>query len=178
MKLEAPDCMVSVTLPAKFVDALLSLHGAWPGTALGNLQAALAVRPKPQPTVATPTKSSPFAGATFTPLRGKYLAEFLGVEFSERTLPYVFAAVVNMTAVAAPEALDRLSEIKTSKRRYIGRSKEAVHFGNKKLPVMQTSSGWWISKNIGQDDLRRALRELCRASGLTFGVDVKFQYRG
>jgi hypothetical protein len=39
---------------------------------------------------------------------------------------------------------------------------------------MKTASGWWISKNIGQEDLKRALWALCQASNLTFGLDVTF----
>jgi hypothetical protein len=42
---------------------------------------------------------------------------------------------------------------------------------------MQTKSGWWISKNVSQGQLKQALSALCRVSSLSFGKDLKFPLR-
>jgi len=89
-------------------------------------------------------------------------------------LPEIFAQFVDMTAKVAPEALDKLAGMSARRRRFVARNPEAIHPGNRHLPITRTASGWWISKNIGQEDLKRALRALCDAAGLTFGADVKF----
>jgi hypothetical protein len=108
------------------------------------------------------------------PAAGKYEAEYLGARLFESTLPAIFAHVVDLTADVAPEALDKLAAMRARKRRFVARNPEAVHPGRQDLAVMRTKSGWWISKNIGQEDLKRALHALALASGLTFGDDIKF----
>jgi len=104
----------------------------------------------------------------------KYAGEFLRVSFEAQTLPDVFAQVVNMTAAAAPEALDQLAGMGTPRRRFIARTRDAVHPARPDLDARSTASGWWINANISQKDLTRALRALCDAAGLSFGTDVKF----
>ncbi len=52
-----------------------------------------------------------------------------------------------------------------------------VHLGTKGLPVLQTRSGWWISKNVSQLQTVSHLEALCTASGLEFGKDVRFPVR-
>ena len=169
MNPDAVGHIVPVSLPATFIDALLKLNEMWPGNLKSGLETALAGQARSlAETVQRP------APAASTQLRGKYYAEYLGVGFAKWTLPEVFAVVVDMTEIVAPEALVRLSQIKTTRRRFVSRTKEAVHLGAKRLPVMQTASGWWISKNIGQEDLKRALRALCSATQLSFGRDLRF----
>jgi hypothetical protein len=170
MNPDATGRLVPVLLPAVFIDALLKLDEAWQGNLTLILESALA--DQAQQTTDTNQQPTPVASV---PLRGKYCAEYLGVRFAKWTLPEVFAEVVDMTEIAAPEVLVRMSEIQTTRRRFIGRTREAVHLGNKRLPVMLTASGWWISRNIGQEDLKRAMRALCSTAQLSFDRDFKFQ---
>ena len=93
---------------------------------------------------------------------------------SASTLPEIFAQVVDLTAEVASEALDKLAATRARKRRFVARNPEAIHPGRSDLAVMQTASGWWISKNISQADLKRALQALTHAAGLSFGEDIKF----
>ncbi len=163
MKSDFSDSTILVPLSATFVDVLLKMHAALGPELTGALQASIADRPKAQSPKEQLKRSSI-----------KYTAEFLGVSITARTLPEVFADIVDMTAQVAPEALDKLAALRTRKRTFVARTKEAIHFGNPYLPTIQTASGWWISKNIGQEDLKRALRSLADAAGLTFGRDMIF----
>ena len=61
------------------------------------------------------------------PFSKKYTAEFLGVFLTERTLPEVFACIVNMTYDVAPEVLEKLALVSCRKRRFVARTKEGIH---------------------------------------------------
>ncbi len=160
---------VLVTLSATFVDVLLKMHAALGSELAGALQAGVAGGPKAQSTREFALPKEPLK----LPSK-KYTAEFLGIFLTAWTLPEVFAEIVDMTAQVAPEALDKLAALRARKRTFIARTKEAIHTGNRHLPTMRTASGWWISKNIGQEDLKRALRNLADAAGLTYGRDMIF----
>lgn len=141
---------VVISLPASFVDALLKMHGAFDSRVLEELQSSVrvetcimsAIEPKSLETVSEP-------------LPKKYSAEFLGISITAWTLPELYAQIVDMTALVAPDALDKLAGFRARTRRFVARTPELIHPGNKYLPVLQTASGWWISKNIGQVDLKR-----------------------
>ena len=105
---------------------------------------------------------------------GKYSTEFLGEKITAQTLPEFFSQFVDLVENVAPEAVYKLATMRANKRRFVARTREAIHPARSDLPVMQTSSGWWISKNIGQEDLKRALKALADATGLKFGYDIKF----
>ena len=107
-------------------------------------------------------------------MAGKYEATFLGETVSANTLPALFSRIVDMVAEINPAALERLANMKARTRRYVSRTKEAVHPGRADLPVLQTRSGWWISANVGREDIARSLRALAEAAGLTFGRDIRF----
>jgi hypothetical protein len=156
-------------LPRVFIDALLKMHAILDADLIGALETGIAVGPRSLFELGLEKTSKPP-----TLPDGKYAAEFLGMPFAVQTLPNVFAAIVDITAEVAPEALDMLATLRSRKRRFVARNPEEIHPGNRSLPVRKTASGWWISKNIGQEDLKRALRALCDTAGLTFGKDVKF----
>ncbi|MCR8548442.1 hypothetical protein M4578_11415 [Salipiger sp. P9] len=160
---------VLVRMPVHLVAAILKMRDSLDRDLMASLAASIAgdanVKTKETGTLPTPLNE---------PRHHKYKAEYLGVSIGGRTLPDVFAAIVDLTAEIAPEALERLADMRARSRRYVARNPEAIHPGNKELPTKRTTSGWWISKNIGQEDLMRALKALCDASGLRFGPDVRF----
>lgn len=169
MKFDLTERTVLVPLPAHFVDALIKMHATLSADLVGALEASIEDTPR------SLSEGRPVKTSQAPPLPDrKYAAEFLGTPFTTWTLPEVFAGIVDMTAMVAPEALNKLAEMSARRRRFVARNPEAIHPGNRDLPVMQTASGWWISKNIGQEDLKRALRALSDATGLKFGSDVKF----
>lgn len=106
------------------------------------------------------------------PRSGKYPFVFPGQPFAAATLPAVFAQVIDATATVAPEALETLATRRTRARRFISRHPEQVHLRSPNLPMARTGSGWWISTNIGENDLIRALKALCEDAGLEFGKDL------
>jgi len=106
MKSEVAERTVLVPLPATFIDALLKMQGALDNDLASVLETGLAIC-SPSRTEALPQK----APTATKPPRGKYTAEFLGIPFATRTLPEVFAKIVDMTAEVAPEVLDNCSEI-------------------------------------------------------------------
>lgn len=160
---------VLVRMPVHLVDAILKMRDSLDQDLMASLAASIAGDAKVK-IKETGTPPKPLN----EPRHHKYKAEYLGVSIGGRTLPAVFAAIVDLTAEIAPEALERLADMRARSRRYVARNPEAIHPGNKELPTKRTTSGWWISKNIGQEDLMRALKALCDASGLRFGTDVRF----
>ncbi len=170
---EISERKILVMLPENLVGALLEVSAYLNASLAGSLQDAIEIS-------ANNTgggSQKPIVKARPVQQAGKYSAEFLGQILSAWTLPEIFARIVDLTAYVAPEALDVLASKRANKRRYVSRSSETIHPGRPDLAVMRTTSGWWISKNIGQDDLKRALRTLSQAAGLNFGRDVKFPSR-
>lgn len=108
------------------------------------------------------------------PAAGKYKAVFLGESVDAETLPSLFARIVDMTSELDPLALERLASMKARTRRFVSRTRDAIHPGRPDLSVMRTRSGWWVSANVGTDDIVRALKSLADAAGLTFGDDIRF----
>lgn len=160
---------VLVRVPVHLVDAMLRMRDSLEKELSASLAASIS-----GDRVTSPKAPDELPQTIIRPRRHKHNAEYLGTMIGGRTLPDVFAAIVDLTASVAPEALEDLANMSARSRRYVARKPEAIHPGNSKLPTMRTASGWWISKNIGQEDLRRALKALCSASSLRFGTDVKF----
>lgn len=169
MNCESSARTVLVSLPISLVEALLKMHFALDDKIASTLVES--VRRTPAST--TTLSNQPILDAVILE-RGKYATEFLGVAFSANTLAQVFGQVVDMTEFVAPEVLVSLATIHTRGRRLISLKPNEIHPYSPHLPVMKTKSGWWISKNISQDQLRQALRTLCKVSGLSFGKDLKF----
>lgn len=170
MTIEISERKMLVALPENVIGALLQMNASLNAGLADSLQSLIAASAN------EPVRRDhkPNASANSMPRAGKYSAEFLGIPLAASTLPEIFTQVVDLTAEVAPEALDRLAATCARKRRFVARTPEAIHPGRRDLAVVQTSSGWWISKNIGQEDLKRALRALTQAAGLRFGEDVKF----
>lgn len=170
MTMEISERKMLVALPESVVGALLTMNASLNAGLADSLQNLIA-----SPTNVPARRDHEPNASTCSQLQAwKYSAEFLGTTLSARTLPEIFAQVVDLTAEVAPEALDELTTMRAAKRRFVARNREAIHPGRRDLDVMRTASGWWISKNIGQEDLKRALQALARAAGLSFGGDIKF----
>lgn len=170
MTIEISERIMLVALPESMVGALLQMHASFNAGLADSLQTLIAVPPDGPPEC----DHEPNPKACSMPQVGKYSAEFLGARLTAWTLPEIFAEIVDLTAEVAPEALDKLATMRARRRRFVARKPEAIHPGRQDLSVMRTASGWWISKNIGQADLKRALQALGQAAGLSFGEDVKF----
>ena len=169
MKCETPTQPVLVSLPISIVEAILTMRSALDD----GFTAALGKSLADARTINTAVLDAP---PTSFPAheRGKYVAEFLGVSFPVDTLAGLFGRVVDMMADVAPENLVSLAGIRTRGRRFISLEPHGIHPYSPHLPVLQTASGWWISKNISQDQLKLALRAICDVSGLRFGEDLRF----
>lgn len=169
MKFETSTETALVSLPISLIEALLTMRSALDddvAEALKNTAGCSLVTFKP-----TADRPSP---EVIVPQSGKYAAELLGATFFENTLAAIFGRAVDMMAGVAPEALVSLATVRTRGRRFISLKPHDIHPFSPHLPVMQTESGWWISKNISTDQLKLALRELCKVSDLSFGKDLKF----
>ena len=160
MKCDFNEDNLVVSLSRVFIDALLKLHNAMDSELIGTLQDSLAENSKSQSKHKITESDKPLQ-----PPHKKYKAKFIDTVVAGRTLPEVFANIVDMTAKDAPEALDKLARISARKRKYVALTKEAIHPDRKDLPTIQTKSGWWISRNIGKEDLKRALRALSEVTG-------------
>ncbi|WP_171206760.1 hypothetical protein [Ruegeria sp. HKCCA0235A] len=105
---------------------------------------------------------------------GNYTAMFLGEPIHAETLPELFARVVDLSFELDPASIERLASMKARTRRYVSRKREAIHPGRPDLPVTRTCTGWWISANVGVEDIVRSLRALADAAKLDFGTDIRF----
>ena len=108
------------------------------------------------------------------PATGKYNAEVLGSRVSAPTLGRLFGAIVDLIAEIDASVLERLEQCRSRKRGYIAHLRSDIHPGRPDLPTLKTNSGWWVSANVGTDDIIRNLEALCRAGDLEFGTDIRF----
>lgn len=169
MKFETSTKTALVSLPISLIEALLTMRSALDDDVAEVLRNTAGCSP-----VTNKLTSDRTSLDVIVPQRGKYAAEFLGTAFFENTLAAIFGRAVDMMADVAPEALVSLATVRTRGRRFISLNPNDIHPFSPHLPVMQTESGWWISKNISTDQLKLALRALCRVSDLSFGKDLKF----
>jgi hypothetical protein len=105
---------------------------------------------------------------------GKYGLELLGEPLRASTLAELFGALIDRLAELDPEAVEKLSTMRSTKRGFVSREKNAIHPGRPDLPLRRTRSGWWISANIGTEDLERALRRTREANDLVYCRDIRF----
>jgi hypothetical protein len=105
---------------------------------------------------------------------GKYGLELLGEPLRASTLAELFGALIDRLAELDPEAVEKLSTMRSTKRGFVSREKNAIHPGRPDLPLRRTRSGWWISANIGTEDLERALWRTCEANDLVYCRDIRF----
>jgi hypothetical protein len=159
--------LVHVELSAEMITALLQIASSLDqqtGVRFNELKAEVREEGPASFGQITPTQ----------PSREKYLATLLGERLSAPSLPELFGRVIDAMAGVAPEAVEALASMKSHRRRFVSRIPEGIHPGRRDLPVMKTSSDWWISRNIGREDLVRGLRALAEAAGLEFGDDITF----
>lgn len=169
MRSQVPQALVQVSLPLSFINALLQMHATFEPGLLQSLQERALLDEQSGSEVDLRTGEIDIPAAC-----GKYVAEFLGVAINASTLPGVFSQIVDLLSEVAPDALETLATHRSRKRRFVARNRNDIHPGRSDLRVLQSSSGWWISGNIGREDLKRALKELTDVTGLTFGQDLVF----
>lgn len=174
-----PSPTVSVTLRESTVAMLMELRSG--DETLDTITARcadLARRGMPFTEPPTPDEiTTPVVAVTSTwptSPTGARVASVLGMPIGAPTLGKLLRNVVDAMHDLDPSVIERLSEMKARKRRYVAREPAQVHAGRRDLPVLQTCSGWWVSRNIGEDDFIRSLKALCRASGLHYGQDIRF----
>jgi hypothetical protein len=109
-----------------------------------------------------------------SPLRNaRYSAVLLGEVVSADSLGGLFGELVDLIDNYFPDVVARLAERKARTRRYVAKTREAIHGGRRDLPTIRTRSGWWVSANIGREDLDRALSAVCAVTGLEMGRDIR-----
>lgn len=111
---------------------------------------------------------------------GQYKAQYLGEELRSDILWDLFKQIVELSEDLDPEFVKELSTRILRSRRAVSKTRDGVHLRSKHLIVetQQTRGGYWISKNIGKDDLRRQCELLCNVAGLKFAYDLKLDLSG
>lgn len=104
--------------------------------------------------------------------------DLLGLTVRAHTLGRLFAAVVDAIHDLDPSVIERLANRRARTRRFVARERFDVHGGRHDLPTLRTRTGWWVSANVGERDVRRALRALCAAAELSYGRDLVFPAPG
>ncbi|MDV7145637.1 hypothetical protein R3X27_23385 [Tropicimonas sp. TH_r6] len=104
----------------------------------------------------------------------KYAHVMLGETFHAGTLGEMLAKVIDTLVALDPATVERLAAMRSRKRAFVAKDCKAIYLGRPDLPTLETSSGWWISSNIGVADIERTLRAACKASGLRYGRDIAF----
>ncbi len=167
--------MVLVPLHDETV-ALLTKHRRAPGESIDDVIRRIA-RPKPREVNGAFAVSRPSRPKRKSSASGgsRYSVEVMGESVEENALGRLFANVVDLFHELDPQALENLAEMRARRRRYVARRREDVHGGRTNLPVIRTRSGWFVSANVGREDVGRGLRALCKAARLVCGVDVRFR---
>lgn len=175
MDTEKNTVFVSVELPLPFVHGLLALTHLMDHSVASALHAAIEERPsasripEPEPPLTADSKRS-----KPVPHDTSLQAEILGQQIQGATLADLFARCVDAIHDLDPSAIERLSEKKTHARRYVARRPDDIHLKSPHLETIETSSGWWISANVSEQQVTTAMRLLAEASHLTFGEDFLF----
>ncbi len=107
----------------------------------------------------------------------KHVAEVLGKRISAPTLGRLFGSIVDLIDDIDPSVLERLALMRSHKRRYVARAKSSIHPGRPDLKTLKSKSEWWVSTNVGEEDVTRGLKALCHAGQLKFGSDICFPVR-
>jgi len=174
METEKNNNFVSVELPLPFVHGLQTLTHLMDKRIVDSLRSALeehqgeSTTPEPE----TPSLASSANRASPLPPNTNLVAEILGQRVSGATLPDLFARCVDVIHELEPPAIERLAGKKTHARRYVARRREDVHLKSPHLQTMETGSGWWISANVGEQQVTTAMRLLTKAADLQFGKDI------
>lgn len=169
MTIATANSMVQLTLPKALIASMLVVHDDLRAALVEVLRATKEADVEEDTHAAAPSVDEVMTGAD-----AKYHGELLGQKLAASTLPMLLGQFVDQMACVAPEALEELSYRRSRKRRFVARRWESVHPGRPDLGVLQTTSGWWVSSNIGKEDLIRALKELASSAGLQFNRDVRF----
>lgn len=171
METETSTNLISVDLPLSFVHGLLALTHLMDNRVIASLRLAL----EDHQSVTTPQESVPGSKrASPVPHNTELSAEILGQRVLGTNLPDLFARCVDTIHDLDPSAIERLAGKKTHARRYVARRSEDIHFRSPHLKAMRTKSGWWVSANVGEQQVTKAMRLLAEAANLMFGVDFIF----
>lgn len=171
MTLGTNDPVMMIALRESTVALLMrNLHGGETlDQAIERVARRFAAAPKSQTAETTPPSHEPG--------QLKYQAVVLGQHIEAQTLGSLFAKAVDLIAIAAPEAIEQLAQMRARSRVYVAVDPTLLHAGRTDLRSLQSESGWWVSANISEVDLKRGLKALCRAAGLRFGSDLRFWRR-
>jgi len=107
--------------------------------------------------------------------RHKYEVTFLGQILGSDALGDMYGKLVDALFVVAPDAVAKLATMKSKSRQYVSKDALRIHPNSQHLETLRTTSGFYVSKNVGTRDFNRGLKALCEAADLQFGEDVKFQ---
>ncbi|NVO24989.1 hypothetical protein [Donghicola mangrovi] len=179
------DDLVTIQLPLPFVHGLLALTHLLDGRVVEALLDAVSAPPASgfetdQQTEEVETlpvrakRSSPILHET------DLVASVLGQTVRGATLPDLFGKCVDLIHKLDPAAIEQFAEQQTHARRYVAKSREDIHFRSPHLvaETQKTESGWWISKNVSENQVVAGLRALADAAKLHFGDDIKFPSGG
>lgn len=169
---------VSVELPLSFVHGLLALTHLMDEGVIAALQHAALPFPEPIPEPAPLPAPKPEIAASkraaTVPHRTNLGANILGQRIPGHSLSDLFGNCVDVIHELDSTALERLAQIKTHARHYVARRAEQIHLKSPHLETLRTQSGWWISANVSEQQVEKALRLLAEAANLIFGKDVIF----
>jgi hypothetical protein len=106
--------------------------------------------------------------------RAKHSAVVFGMTVSASSLGKLFAEIVDAVHSLDASVIERLAIYRARKRRFVARSQFDVHQGRMDLQVIQARTGWWVSANVSEADVRRGVKALCDVASLSFGEDIVF----
>lgn len=173
------DDLVTIQLPLPFMHGLLALTHLFDGRVVDALRTAVSA-PRAEE-VMTDQKAEEF---DTLPAQGKrsapiphdteLVATVLGQTVRGASLPDLFGKCVDLIHDLDPAAIEKFAEQKTHARRYVAKRPEDIHFRSPHLGTQLTETGWWISKNVSENQVIAALRVLADTANLRFGHDIVF----
>ncbi|MDP6588846.1 MAG: hypothetical protein QF449_08275 [Alphaproteobacteria bacterium] len=122
-----------------------------------------------KPTAAPPERGKP----------GRYRATLDGETIAANSLREILAGILNRLANTDGKFLSRLSASEGRTRRHVSQRREAIHPGRDDLNRRYTEEfrpGWWVGTNYSATDVRRILKDACRAADISFGRDLTIDF--
>ncbi len=110
---------------------------------------------------------------------GRYRATLRGETSAAATLREILAGTLNRLANTDSDFLSRLSAWQGRTRRHVAQRREAIHPGRDDLNRRYTEEfrpGWWMGTNYSATDVRRILKDACRAADISFGRDLTVEF--
>ncbi|MGV6816509.1 MAG: hypothetical protein ACWA44_04450 [Thiotrichales bacterium] len=85
----------------------------------------------------------------------------------------LYGKLIDVVSDVADDVIEDLASMRARSRFYVSRNRAGIHPGSPHLPTLKTTSGWYVSRNVGFKDFVRGVQALCVAGEIEYGKDIR-----